>query len=108
MTNKKYGIDTEDEDNELYEMANELMERDELLKPATVEDIEFVLSVMIKEAPYDEISIKQLFLGVLSAFTKLPIHHAVSSKDAGAGKSSLGSGGWIYSKDIRRLANWNV
>ena len=44
---------------------------------------------MVKEAPHDEQSIKQLFLGMLSAFTKLPIHHAISSKDAGAGKSYL-------------------
>ena len=42
---------------------------------------------MKKEAPYDEISIKQLLYGMNSAFTRLPIHHNVNSKQSGAGKS---------------------
>jgi hypothetical protein len=89
MTKRKYGVDTEDADNEIYEAAKELIEREELLKPVTAEDIAFVLNTMAKEAPHDKQSIKQLFLGMLSAFTKLVIHHAVSSKDAGAGKTYL-------------------
>jgi hypothetical protein len=44
---------------------------------------------MKKKAPYDEIAIKQLFYGMCSAFTKIPIPHNVNSKDAGAGKSYL-------------------
>jgi hypothetical protein len=44
---------------------------------------------MKKKAPYDETAIKQLFYGMCSAFTKLPILHNVNSKDAGAGKSYL-------------------
>ena len=85
----KYGINTDEEDNEVYEFGKEFIKQKEASDPVTSLDIEFVQSVMIKEAPYDKQSIKQLFLGMLSAFTKLPIHHAVSSKDAGAGKSYL-------------------
>ena len=42
---------------------------------------------MKKEAPYDETSIKQLFYGMSSAFTKLPIHHNVNSRKSGSGKT---------------------
>lgn len=38
-------------------------------------DIRFVIATMKKEAEYDEISIKQLFYGYCSAFTKCPIPH---------------------------------
>lgn len=44
---------------------------------------------MKKEAPYDEVSIKQLFYGCNSAFTKLPIHHNINSRKSGAGKSYI-------------------
>jgi hypothetical protein len=84
---KKYGIDLDDADNEVYEAAKELIEQQELSEPITSEDIKFVIEVMKKEAPYDEISIKQLFYGMNSAFTRLPIHHNVNSKKSGAGKS---------------------
>ena len=88
MTNK-YGVDTDEFDKEVYEAAAELVKQQEENQSVTSEDIEFVLLVMVKEAPYDKQSIKQLFLGMLSAFTKLPFHHAISSKDSGAGKSYL-------------------
>ena len=52
-------------------------------------DIDFVINTIKKEAEYDELSIKQLIYGMSSAFTKVPIHHVVNSKDAGAGKSYL-------------------
>lgn len=53
----------------------------------TGEDIEFVINTMKKEAPYDIVSIKQLFFGLASAFTKRPIHHSVTSRKTGAGKT---------------------
>jgi hypothetical protein len=49
----------------------------------------FVLEILKKKAPYDEIPLKQLLYGMFSAFTKIPIPHNVNSKDAGAGKSYL-------------------
>jgi hypothetical protein len=84
---KKYGVDLDDADNEVYEAARELTEQQELSEPVTSEDIKFVIEVMKKEAPHDEISIKQLFYGMNSAFTRLPIHHNVNSKKSGAGES---------------------
>src|SRR5919106_3810980 len=86
---KKYGIDLDEADNEVYEAAKELIEQQELSEPVTSEDIKFVIEVMKKEAPYDETSIKQLFYGCCSAFTKLPIHHNVNSRKTGSGKSYL-------------------
>jgi hypothetical protein len=53
----------------------------------TSEDIKFVLDTMKKEAPYDFVSIKQLFYGMASAFTKCPIHHSVNSRKPGSGKT---------------------
>jgi hypothetical protein len=55
----------------------------------SVDDINFVINTIKKEAQYDELSIKQLFYGMASAFTKRPIHHIVNSKEAGAGKNYL-------------------
>jgi hypothetical protein len=53
----------------------------------TSEQIKFILDTMSKEAPYDVVSIKQLFFGMASAFTKTPIHHSVTSRKTGAGKT---------------------
>lgn len=86
---RKYGIDTNDQDNETYDTGKELTEQIEAAIPVTSEDIKFVIDVMKKEAPHDETSIKQLFYGMASAFTKLPIPHNVNSKDPGSGKSYL-------------------
>jgi hypothetical protein len=55
----------------------------------TTEDIDFVINTIKKEAQYDELSIRQLFCGMASAFTKDPISHIVNSKESGAGKSYL-------------------
>lgn len=55
----------------------------------TSEDLDFVFEVLKTEAEYDLISIKQLFYGFCSAFTKYLIHHCVNSMRAGAGKSYL-------------------
>src|SRR5262245_43226731 len=52
-------------------------------------DIEFVIQTIKKEDRYDEASIKQLFFGMSTAFTKLGMGHKVNSKDSGAGKSYL-------------------
>jgi hypothetical protein len=53
----------------------------------TAEDIHFIIETMKKEAPYDIVSIKQLFFGMASAFTKCPIHHSVNSRKTGSGKT---------------------
>lgn len=74
---------------EVYETAKVFTEKQRKTAPVTSEDLKFVIGVMKKEAPYDEISIKQLFYGCCSAFTKLPIHHNVNSRKAGSGKSYL-------------------
>jgi hypothetical protein len=55
----------------------------------TAEDIKFVISTMKKEAAYDEMSIKQLFYGMDTAFTKRPTSHNINSKDSGSGKNYL-------------------
>jgi hypothetical protein len=55
----------------------------------TTEDIDFAINTIKKEAQYDEVSIRQLFCGMASAFTKDPISHIVNSKESGAGKSYL-------------------
>ncbi len=50
-------------------------------------DVQFVIATIAKEAPYDVTSIKQIFYGMCSAFTKLPLHHSVNSRKSGAGKT---------------------
>jgi hypothetical protein len=55
----------------------------------TSDDISFIINTIKKEAEHDEISIKQLFYGMASASTKVPIPHIVYSKDPGAGKSGF-------------------
>ncbi len=72
----------------------------------TTEDIALVISTMKKEAEYDEVSIKQLFYGYCSAFTKCPIPHAINSRDSGAGKTYLlvTVAGYFPSKYIIELA----
>jgi hypothetical protein len=86
---QKYGVNTDEYDEEVREAAAEYLRQEEEAQPVTSDDIVFVLTVISKEAPHDRQSIKQLLLGMLSAFTRLPIHHAISSKDSGAGKSYL-------------------
>ncbi len=58
-------------------------------KKVTTADINFVLRSMLKEAPYDETSIKQLFYGMASTFTRHPMPHMITSLSAGAGKNYL-------------------
>jgi hypothetical protein len=86
---KKFGVDLDEADQEVYEAAKKIIEDQEAAQPVTSEDIQFVFSAMKKEAPYDEVSIRQLFYGMCSGFTKVPIHHNVNSKVSGAGKSYL-------------------
>jgi Bifunctional DNA primase/polymerase, N-terminal len=69
------------EDNEEFLLATQ--------NKLTTQDIEFVINTIKKEAEYDELSIRQLFYGMGSAFTKRPIHHTLNSKESGAGKSYL-------------------
>ena len=48
-----------------------------------------MFEIITREAQHDGLSIKQLFLGMMSTFTRLPIPHVTNSKDSGAGKSYL-------------------
>lgn len=52
-------------------------------------DVDFAFQSAIIESPYDKTSIHQLLLGCLSAFTKTPISHILSSLVPGAGKNHL-------------------
>lgn len=84
---KKYDVDTDPFDQAVHDAFD--TEEEESNKRVTQQDIDFVLSVMSKEAPYDKQSIKQIFYGMLSAFTKIILHHAISSKNTGAGKTYI-------------------
>jgi hypothetical protein len=53
------------------------------------DDIDFAINTIIKEAKYDELSIRQIIHGFNSTFTKLPIPHIINSKNSGAGKSYI-------------------
>ena len=55
----------------------------------TEKDINFVIETIQKEAKHDKPSIKQLFFGMATAFTRLGMGHKVNSRDSGAGKSYL-------------------
>ena len=72
--------DLSEEEKRIQELIN---------TPVTEENINLVFETLYKEAPYDKISIKQLFYGMCSAFTKTGIPHNVNSKDSGAGKNYL-------------------
>jgi hypothetical protein len=77
-------------DEELKQYQDQPDEDEELAATKlTEEDIDFVLKTIMKEAKYDELSIKQIFHGFNSTFTKTPIPHVVNSKNSGAGKSYL-------------------
>jgi hypothetical protein len=76
----------DDMDNLINKVDAEVQE-EQRKTTVTEEDIEFVINTMKKEAPYDVVSIKQLFYGMASAFTKTPIHHSVTSRKTGAGKT---------------------
>jgi hypothetical protein len=70
--------------------GNPEKKREALLnEKVTKQDIDFVIELMRKEAQNDRLSIKQLLYGMFSGFTKIPMHHVVNSKSAGAGKSYL-------------------
>jgi hypothetical protein len=71
----------------------------------TSDDIAFIIETLKKKAPHDVVPIKQLFYGMCSASTKIPIPHNVNSKDTGAGKSYLLShvGGYFPSKYVLPL-----
>src|SRR5918994_3927009 len=87
-----------DTDNENYnkqeeekEPENRKEDEDEELAKTKLskEDIDFAISTMVKEAKYDELSIRQIIHGFNSTFTKLPIPHVINSKNSGAGKSYI-------------------
>ena len=73
---------------EQEEKAIRKAERDAIPK-VTSKDISFVIDTICKEAKYDQASVRQLFFGMMTAFTKLGMGHKVNSKDSGAGKSYL-------------------
>jgi hypothetical protein len=76
---------------ELEQNKQRQEERDRKLaeKYLTERDVDFAFECVIKQAPYDRISILQLLHGMLSAFTKTPISHILSSLIPGAGKNYL-------------------
>jgi hypothetical protein len=79
-----------DDEPEIRSDASEEEVEAELAKlKLSAEDISFVITTMKKEAEYDLLSLKQLFYAMASAFTKVPVHHIVNSKEAGAGKNYL-------------------
>jgi hypothetical protein len=88
MTNK-WGVNTDEFDKEIYGELRPETETAGELAAVTSEDIDFVFECMAKEAPHDKQFIKQIFYGMLSAFTRLVMHHAISSKDSGAGKTYI-------------------
>ena len=61
----------------------------ESIPKVTEEDIKFVIDTICKEARYDRPSVRQLFFGMCTAFTRLGMGHKVNSRDAGAGKSYI-------------------
>jgi hypothetical protein len=83
-----YGKHSQEENKE-EQTQKEIITNDNNIKNKIItgQDIKFVLDTMSKEAPYDKVSIKQLFYGMNSAFTKCPIHHSVNSRKTGAGKT---------------------
>ena len=46
----------------------------------TEENIKFVIDTICKEARYDRPSVRQLFFGMCTAFTRLGMGHKVNSK----------------------------
>jgi hypothetical protein len=78
-------------DGDAREQQQEEEERDQKLaeERLTKENIDFMFEIMTKEAKHDGLSVRQLFLGMMSTFTKLPIPHVINSRDTGAGKSYL-------------------
>ena len=48
----KYGVDTEEFDEEVYEAGIEIIKQQEEAQLVTSQDIDFVIYVMVKEAPY--------------------------------------------------------
>ena len=72
-------LDDDDDNILLNDNSNEDNSQDEETRLAikdklTSEDIAFVIKTMKKEAPYDMQSIKQLFYGMSTVFTKVQSH----------------------------------
>jgi hypothetical protein len=89
---RQYELGGNDHDDNKEEEKNQVSthEDEELAKvKLTKEEIDFAISTMVKEAKYDELSIRQIIHGFNSTFTKLPIPHVINSKNSGAGKSYL-------------------
>jgi hypothetical protein len=81
---------TEDDKNRAFDEAvQRVLEEEQGEHRVTDQEIDFIFETMKKEAPFDEVAIKQLFYGCASAFTKLPIHHNVNSRKSGSGKSYI-------------------
>jgi hypothetical protein len=71
------------------ETKQQLEQENGSVDKVTKMDIDFVLDTICKEAKYDKASVRQLFFGMATAFTRLGMGHKVNSKDSGAGKSYL-------------------
>ena len=81
------GLGLDDESNDKDSFVEEQDQQMQPRQPVSSSDIQFVIATIAKEAPYDTTSIKQIFYGMCSAFTKLPLHHSVNSRKSGAGKT---------------------
>jgi hypothetical protein len=89
LAGEAYGYNCND-NMEVNNEEREIQEEANLAKTSLTKDqIDSIFTTIKKEAEFDELSIKQIFYGFCSAFTKLPIPHVVNSKDSGAGKSYL-------------------
>lgn len=87
--NDEHFINLDKEYNEFVDSNVDKDYKKEQKQKVTEENVEFVIDTMSKEAKHDKPSIKQLFYGMNSAFTKIPIPHNVNSKNSGSGKSYL-------------------
>ena len=76
-----------EEDFSYKDMEREVVA--ESIPEVTEKDIKFVIDTICKEARYDRPSVRQLFFGMCTAFTRLGMGHKVNSRDAGAGKSYI-------------------
>jgi hypothetical protein len=73
-----------DQEQPLIEIQQELLNQ-----KVGKQDITFAIDTMSKEAKHDKISIKQLFYGMASGFTKTVLHSNINSKNAGAGNHTV-------------------
>ena len=89
LTSRKRGGGTNQTKYEIFRQKE--YERDIKLASERLseKDIDFAFQCVVIECPFDKTSILQLLYGCLSAFTKTPISHILSSLLSGAGKNHM-------------------